>query len=131
MPHPLTLITLADKFAVCKLDPQAPIPPWAALGSLVSITRTIDELSVVCPQNLVPGDVTCEPDWRCVRVAGTIDFALIGVIASLVHPLATAGVSVFVLSTFNTDYLLVRSNDWERAVKVLRSAGLSVRCDTE
>jgi hypothetical protein len=127
MPHQLALITLPEKFAVCKLEAKAPVPQWATSGSLVSITRTADELSVVCPQNLVPADVTCEVDWRCVRVAGTMDFALIGVVVSLVNPLAEAGISVFVVSTFDTDYLLVKEKDWERAAEALQLAGHKLR----
>jgi hypothetical protein len=131
MSHQLTLVILPEKFAVCKLDANAPVPHWAASRSLVSITRTADELSVVCPQDLVPPAVKSELDWRCARVAGTMDFAMIGVVASLVSPLAAAGVSVFVMSTFNTDYLLVKTKDWERAVEVLKLAGHSVRYDAE
>jgi hypothetical protein len=94
---------------------------------LFSITRAADELSVVCPQNLVPDGVRCERGWRCLRVAGTLDFSMIGVVASLVAPLAKAGVSVFVVSTFDTDYLLMKECDLERASATLRATGHQVK----
>src|SRR5271168_2666618 len=98
----LTLLALQDSFAVSKMSPDIPIPTWAASGSLVSITRTRDELSIVCREEDVPFDVTaCERAWRCLRVAGRIDFGMVGILASLVDPLAKAGIPVFVLSTFD------------------------------
>jgi hypothetical protein len=83
----------------------------------------MDELSIVCRQEVVPEGVVCERDWRCLRVAGTMPFTVVGVLASLTAPLAGAGISVFVLSTFDTDYVLVKSADSERAMAVLRAAG--------
>jgi len=121
--HQLALTLLPDLFAVCKLDAGDAVPTWATTGQFFSITRTAAELSVVCPQNLVPGGVRCERGWRCLRVAGTMDFSMVGVVASLVTPLAEAGISVFVISTFDTDYLLVKVNDLERATATLRGEG--------
>jgi hypothetical protein len=124
--HQLALTLLPDTFAVCRLDHDALVPAWASSGTFFSITRTADELSVVCSQSLVPDGVRCERGWRCLRVAGTMDFSMIGVVASLVTPLAEAGISVFVISTFDTDYLLVKENDLQRAKATLRSAGHTV-----
>lgn len=124
--HRLTLVSLPDLFAVCRLAKDAPVPAWASSALFFSITRTADELSVVCPQNVVPDGVRCERDWRCLRVAGTMEFSLIGVVASLVTPLAEAGISVFVVSTFDTDYLLVKADDLARATAALRAAGHAV-----
>jgi hypothetical protein len=92
-------------------------------GSFLSVTRTADELSVVCAQDAVPGGVRCERGWRCLRVAGTLEFSLVGVLASLLGPLADAAVGVFVVSTFDTDYLLVKERDFGRAVEALRRHG--------
>src|SRR5262245_37362576 len=103
MTHQLTLLDLHEGFAICRLAPKAAIPAWVLSAAFYSITRTADELSIVCPQALVPDDVQCECGWRCFRVAGSIDFAMIGVVATLVNPLAEAGISVFVVSTFDTD----------------------------
>jgi hypothetical protein len=124
--HKLTLTLLDGKFAVCRLDADAPLPGWIAGGPLVSITRTAEELSVVCPEAAVPEGVCCERGWRCLRVAGMLDFSLVGVLAALAAPLAEAGVSVFAVSTFDTDYLLVKGQNLGRAAAALRQAGHSV-----
>ena len=87
------------------------------------MTRTAEELSVVCREEVVPGGVRCERGWRCLRVAGTLDFSLVGVLALLLVPLAGAGVAVFCVSTFDTDYLLVRDADLARATEALGAAG--------
>jgi hypothetical protein len=121
--HKLLLSLLPGTFAVCRFYPDAPLPAWVTAGPFVSTTRTADELSVVCLQDVVPPGVRCERDWCCLRVAGPLDFALIGVLVSLAAPLAEAGVSVFAVSTFDTDYLLVRGPELPRAVEALRSAG--------
>lgn len=122
----MTLGSLDGLFAVCRLSADAPLPAWAAAGSFVSITRTLDELSIVCRGEHVPDGVRCEPGWRCLRVAGPLDFTLAGVLASLLAPLADAGIPVFVVSTFDTDYLLVKEDRLDAAVNVLQSAGHSV-----
>jgi hypothetical protein len=125
--HHLTLTVLPDPLAVCRLDAAAAVPAWATTGGFISFTRTPQELSVVCQQSLVPDGVRCEPDWRCVQLAGPIPFATVGVLASLLQPLAAAGISVFATSTFDTDYLLVKAADLERALDTLRKCGHSVR----
>jgi hypothetical protein len=122
-PHRLTLKLLTGSFAVCRLTADAPVPPWAAGGPFVSISRTAEELSVVCRAEVVPEGVPCERGWRCLRVVGTLDFALVGVLVSLVVPLAEAGVSVSAISTFDTDYLFVRGGSLETAVEALGRAG--------
>lgn len=111
-----------DSFAICRLEPDTPIPEWAH-GDFLSITRTQEEHSIVCPQDRVPDAVRSEKDWRCLRVAGKLDFSLVGVIASLTGPLADAGIGVFVVSSFDRDFLLVRDADLGRAVEVLEGAG--------
>lgn len=121
--HQLNLIVVDGTFTVCKLAADTPIPPWATAGHFFSITRTSDELSVVIPQEAVPEGITGERGWRCLRVAGTIPFSTVGVLASLTAPLAEAGVSVFAVSTFDTDYLLVMAQDLERAIEALRRQG--------
>jgi hypothetical protein len=123
--HRLALVVLPGAFAVCRLAPDSPLPDWAA-GPLLSVTRTADEVSVVCPEGAMPGGVRAERGWRCLRVVGTLDFALVGVLAALLVPLATAGVSVFALSTFETDYLMVRQGDLGKAAEALRAAGHAV-----
>ena len=126
---PLTLVPMTGMLAVCKLPNDASIPDWAVRGVFFSITRTDEELSVVCDQDVVPEGVRCDMGWRCLRVGGTLDFSVVGVLASLAGPLAGAAVSVFVLSTFDTDYLLVKEQDFERAVLELVRQGHSIHCD--
>jgi hypothetical protein len=123
----LTLVLLDGLFAVCRLGPDDAIPPRPAAGQFFSATRTADELSVACSQDAVPEGAVCEPGWRCLRVAGTVPFSVVGVLASLTAPLAEAGVSVFAVSTFDTDYLLVKEKDLEAAVAALRGQGHTVR----
>jgi hypothetical protein len=124
--HQLTLTILPDTFAVCRLDGTAAIPAWATAGEFFSITRTSDELSIVCLQSLVPDGIRCERDWRCLKLAGPIPFTTVGVLASLVQPLAEAGISVFAVSTFDSDYLLVIAEDLPRTIETLRQSGHAV-----
>ena len=121
----MTLARVPGRFAVARLPPEAPIPPWAT-GTLTSITRTPDELSIVCDEEAVPNGVYAVRDFACIRVLGTIDFGVVGVLASMTHALAEAAVSVFVVSSFDTDYLLVRTNDYARAQKALSSVAVFV-----
>src|SRR5438270_11804407 len=100
--HPLRLFILKDPLAICKLPSNADIPPWASLGTFNSITRTHDELSIVCLQEAVPEEARSERGWRALQVDGPLAFSMVGVLASLLNPLAEAGISVFVLSTFDT-----------------------------
>jgi len=117
-----TLEPLPGTFAVCRLDPSAGVPQWAS-GAMLSITRTSDELSIVCSQENVPENVTSESGWRCLRVVGPLEFSMVGVIASLTEILATANISVFVISTFDTDLVLVKQADLKAATKSLTAAG--------
>jgi len=119
----LTLTLLGDNYSVCRLGPEAEIPPWALAGDFFSLTRTKDELSLVCSQELVPPGVQCEKGWRCIMVKGPLDFSLTGILASLAASLAEAGISIFAISTFDTDYLLVKAENLERAVLKLKEAG--------
>ena len=119
----LRLSPLPGTYAVCRLPASEPVPGWAYEGDISSVTRTADELSVVCRREGVPAGVSCEADWRCLRVAGTLDFSLTGVLASLASPLAEAGISIFVISTFDTDYLLVKEERLARACEVLAAHG--------
>jgi hypothetical protein len=123
----LRLLGLDGLFAVCRLPADAPFPSWALSDSLVSVTRTPDELSIVCHQVNVPPVIQSEPGWRCFKVQGPLDFALTGILARLTTPLAAAGVPVFALSTFDTDYLLVKQADATRAVAAWIAAGIGVQ----
>jgi hypothetical protein len=123
---PLTLLEVAGRFAVCKLAPGSAMPAWATAGGVFSVTSTLDELSVVCRQELVPAGAQAEIGWRCLRVAGTMPFTLVGVLASLTGPVAAVGVGVFAVSKFDTVYLFIKEAEFQMAVAALRRAGHSV-----
>jgi len=123
----MVLETSATLLAVCRLDPCLPIPDWATRGPFFSLTRTPDELSIVCAQTDAPEDVRTEKGWRYLKVLGPLDFSLTGILASLAKPLAEADISIFAISTFDTDFLLVKSDVFERALKKLIEAGHEVK----
>ena len=111
MTEGLRLTLLPGLFAVCRLPPDQAPPVWLDWSAdLASVTRTADELSIVCPTDKVPGDLAAERDWRTFKVEGPLDFALVGILAELSGALAEAGVSLFAISTYDTDYLLVRDD---------------------
>src|SRR3954453_23760459 len=122
-PH-LHLTTLAGEYAVCRFAPSTPaIPAWATAGPWYSVTRTADELSIVCPAAQVPGEVQAEAGWRMLRPTGPFPFELTGILAAVLAPLAGAAIPIFALSTYDTDYVLIKANDLARAVATLRAAG--------
>jgi hypothetical protein len=120
------LSLLPETFAICRLAADAVVPAWATQGQFFSITRTSDELSVVAKTALVPERLRTQVSWRVMKVHGPFDLSEVGVLASLVTPLAAAGVSVFTISTFDTDYLLVQSIQLLEAVAALRDAAHTV-----
>ena len=122
----LTLELLAERLAIIRLSPDADMPQLPLGGSLLSLTVTRDEISIVCSEDVAPDGGERESGWRALRVVGDLDFALIGIMAALSGTLATAGVSLFALSTYTTDYFLVRETDLGQAVMALRSAGYTV-----
>jgi hypothetical protein len=123
----LSLLVLPKTFAVCQLSPDSPIPAWTGGQDFLVMVRTIDELSVVCEDGVVPGGVIVERGWRALKVEGPLEFSLVGVLASLASTLADAGVSIFAISTYDTDYLLVKQDDLARAITALEGAGNAVK----
>jgi hypothetical protein len=119
----LSLIVLPQRFAICRLFPDEPIPNFLSLSPFWSITRTSDELSVVLSEDIVPADWKAETGWRCLKVIGPLDFDLTGSLASLAMPLCEAGVSIFAISTYDTDSLLVREDSLEKATQILLESG--------
>ena len=119
----LTLSILPEDFAIFKLERDAPIPEWASRGSFTSITRTADELSIVCPATAVPVGIRAQHNWRALKVHGPFDFSEVGVLAALAAPLAEAEISLFALATYDTDYVLVEERNLEAALRVLIGAG--------
>ncbi|MDP2664101.1 MAG: ACT domain-containing protein [bacterium] len=116
----LTLSLLPEKFGICRLDENTPIPEWAKEeSSLTSITVTDGELSIVCPQEKIPGGVMYEKDWRAFKLETVLDISSVGIVASLSKPLADEKISIFYISTYETNYLLVEDKEVEKSKKVL------------
>jgi hypothetical protein len=105
------------------LDPAAPRPPWAEGVGIVSITRTSEELSVLCAQERIPSTERCERGWRCLQVVGPLPFDAIGVLASLAGPLAEAGIPILAASSYETDFVFVKDQNLQSALDALRRAG--------
>lgn len=124
--HKLTIALLPDRLAICRLLPEAPISAWAQRGSFHSITRTRDELSIITADRDIPADVVCDHDWRVFKIEGPLEFSLTGVLESVARPLAEASISIFAIATYNTDYVLVKSANLERAINALRVAGHTI-----
>jgi len=125
-PHALHLDILPHRLAVCRLAPEQPVPGWLDRMPFWSLTRTADELSIVLPEEAASPAWRIEPGWRVLKVRGPLDFGLVGVLAQLTGALAGAGVSLFALSTFDTDYLLVRESDLVRATEALTAGGCAI-----
>jgi hypothetical protein len=126
-PVRLNLTLLPDRLAICRLAADDALPAWAAtVRGFLSLTRTAEELSVVCAESAVPEHVKREAGWIAYQVAGPLDFALTGILAALAGPLADAGISLFAVSTFDTDYILVRASAAEAAGAALRAAGHTI-----
>ena len=122
----LTLTVLEERLSICRLDAGAEVPAWGTGAPFFSLTRTEDELSIVCPEEDVPGGVSQERGWRALKLEGPFALSTVGVLSSLAAPLAEAGTSIFAISTFDTDYVLVREGQLDLAVDTLRETGYRV-----
>jgi uncharacterized protein len=123
----LTLTVLPDRYAICRLAPTERIPEWATGDDFVSISRSRDELSIVCPERNVPSDINAAKGWRVLRCEGPLDYTLSGIMASLAEPLADASVPIFPVATHDTDYVLIKEPQLDVAVHALTSYGHAVR----
>ncbi|AGF55847.1 hypothetical protein B0P06_000031 [Clostridium saccharoperbutylacetonicum] len=115
----LTMKLFKDKYGVCRLTRNESIPKWAQDSDFFSITKTSDELSIVCLEDSIPSEIKCERDWRILKIEGPLDFSLIGILASISTILAQKGISIFAISTYDTDYILVKNKDLDNAVESL------------
>jgi len=113
------LFVLPEKLGICRFAERGAIPAWAQDINFCSITRTKTELSIVCPQDEIPGGVLVERDWRAFKLEGDLGLESVGVIAALSKPLADAGISIFNVSTYETNYVLVEEKNLAKAVEVL------------
>lgn len=122
--HSLTLDLFHEKFVICRLSPSSSLPSWAFNGPFISITKTDEELSIITLDNeQVPQDIKCERQWRCFKLRGPFPFTMTGVLLSILTPLAKAEVSILAVSTFDTDYVLVKEKHLTMAVDVLKQSG--------
>lgn len=122
-PH-LPLELLPDTLAICRLDAGTALPSWAAGPSaFLTVSRTAEELSITTVQRTLPADAKCERDYRAFRVRGPLPLDLIGILAAIADPLADAGLSIFAISTYDTDYVLVKLRDLPTAIEALERAG--------
>ncbi|WP_449536337.1 ACT domain-containing protein [Ferdinandcohnia sp. Marseille-Q9671] len=122
----MKLKMLDSTFSVVKFPPTESIPLWALQSDVFSITRTEEELSIVCHSECLPKNEVfkhMEDDWKCIKVEGILDFSLTGILSSLASTLAENKISIFAISTFNTDYLLIKSHSIEKAKVVLENEG--------
>lgn len=125
----LTLTVLDQSLAVVRLEPDAPVPGWLPTSGFTTVTRNDDELSIVCAAAAVPADaaLAVEPGWVALKLEGPFAFTLTGILAAVLDPLADAGVGIFAISTYDTDYVLVADAQRDAAVDALRAAGHTVR----
>jgi hypothetical protein len=119
----VNLQRLTGSYAISRLDPAAAIPAWADGTGFVSISRTADELSIVCEQQRVPAGLTTDRDWSALRLLGPFAFDETGIVLSVIRPLSEAGLGVFVVSTFDGDHLLLKMADIARGTDLLERAG--------
>lgn len=115
----LKLKLLKDMYGVCRLNNNSKIPEWGAKGEFSSITRTEDELSIVCLQNNIPEGIQCEKSWKVFKIEGPLDFSLIGILSAISSLMAEKGISIFAISTYDTDYILIKDKDLNKAIEVL------------
>ncbi len=122
----IKLKVLDGAYGVARLEASEAIPAWADGGGFVSTTRTDDELSIVCREDRIPGHVRSDTGWSCLKLQGPFAFDETGIVLSVIEPLSTNEIGIFVVSTFDGDHLLVKSNDLEKAFVLLKNAGHSL-----
>ena len=114
---------LPGPYAIVRLDPNSPVPGWATNADFTSITRTADELSIVCPLANLPSDVQSQLRWICLKLEGPFPFSQTGVLLSFIEPLSTNSIPIFAMSTYDTDYVLVPQEHATRALDLLNEGG--------
>ena len=116
-------------FAICKLSAASPIPDWALKGPFVSVTRTVEELSIVCLADNLPRDINSESHWTCFKIQGPFAFTQTGILAAFINPLAANAIPIFAISTFDTDYVLIKEEYAGFALQTLQQAGHQIVAD--
>jgi uncharacterized protein len=121
--QPLQFRQLSGPYAIVRLAPDTPTPDWSIEGDCTSITRTAEELSIVCPFHQIPKDIAPGPRWICLKLEGPFPFSQTGVLVSFIAPLSNHGVPIFAISTYNTDYVFVQEDFSRVTLDILREAG--------
>ena len=121
--HELKFRWLPGIYAIVRLSPDAAVPVWATKGDFTSITRSADELSVVCPTDNLPRDIDSGPPWICFKLEGPFAFSQTGILLSFIEPLSSNSIPIFAISTYDTDYVLIQEEFAGFALDTLREAG--------
>jgi hypothetical protein len=129
--HRLSFRQLPGPYTIVRLAPAAPIPTWATKGDFTSITCSADELSIVCPAANLLQDINPRPRWICLKLEGPFPLSQTGVLLSFINPLSDNAVPIFAISTYDTDYVLVREEHMERVLDLLREAGHKLISDDD
>jgi len=114
---------LTPLYAIVRLAPETVVPDWATKGQFTSISRSVDELSIVCPADNLPPDVGTPPHWICLKLEGPFSFSQTGVLLSFIEPLSSKGIPIFAISTYDTDYVLIPEEFAGAALNILQEAG--------
>ncbi|MPN14820.1 hypothetical protein SDC9_162149 [bioreactor metagenome] len=127
----LILSILKGRFGILRLEKGSEMPVWIYDSNFFSITRTPEELSIVCQESVIPvnapADIKAERGWNCLKIEGPLDFGLTGILAGISRTLAEHGISIFAISTYDTDYILVKETDMKHALKALTEEGHEIR----
>lgn len=121
------LMVHTERFSVCRLSPEAPLPAWVNQPVFWSATRTSDELSVVLPEKSAPQNIPVENGWRMIQIQGPIDFGLTGILSGILNPLAEAKIGIFAISTYDTDYILIKEDQFSAALETLQNVGYKIK----
>ena len=122
----MNIKVLKDRYAICRLESEDMVPLWVDTKNFISITRTEDELSIVCIDKNIPNEIKSEKGWRVLKVEGPLDFSLIGILSEISGILAKEKISILVVSTFDTDYILVKEENFEKSIKVLSDNNINI-----
>lgn len=117
---------LKETYTICSIGKESNIPDWVNQSKFYSITKTNDELSILCVQENIPSNVKCEKNWKIIQIDSILDFYMVGVISELSTLLAEDNISIFVISTFNTDYICIKEDVLEKAIQILKNAGNTI-----
>jgi len=117
----LTLVRMNETFSICRLKSGSDVPPWASSsGSFFAVVGTEDELSVLCAQRCIPEDAEADRDWRGFKIRGPLEPSSIGILSSILEPLADGGIGILAVSTYETDYVFVKDADFTKATGLLK-----------